>query len=359
MNQGMAASSPQAARESAQPAVPMQVPSTPPNRVLLLTSHLSTGPIKDTHSDGSFHFFGTLQQQLARFVDGLARTKAGADVELHLIHDDDKLSGMNRLSGVELHPMGVPFRLPPIDARYSAYWELLQRLDPPADTCIFMFDLADVELLRNPRSLCETHRDALFLESGQCDHDRPKHGHSARHHTLNHSLPRPPPPNTLKSVRYRDVANYLKHVQKRNNYTGTPRLDSFLDDGSERGRLMFNAGIQGGTWRVVEPYLADLIARLSVHWLRRASLEHAQNFIDMLVVNEIALERQRRGLPLISGYPVGPLNMPNRGIMCGADGLAPNASTQLSRMAADDYFFAHKRRWLPGKPPVYVIGGRR
>ena len=80
---------------------------------------------------GSFHFFGSLQHQLARLAASVAAANATSEVDLHLVHDDATLpSGV--LHGAVLHQVAVPWYLPPIDARYALYWELLQQLDPEA-----------------------------------------------------------------------------------------------------------------------------------------------------------------------------------------------------------------------------------
>lgn len=318
------------------------------SKVLLLSSYLKNGPIKDTHVDGSFHFFGTLKQQVHRFTASIALANATEHAELHVIHDDASLSDTSLPGGTKLHRLKLSYRLPPIDARYSAYWELLQQLDPPADSCIFMVDLSDVELLRSPWNLCEAAPETLFIESAQCDGPRKAARRDAVH-------PDEREAHHAQVVRFQNTANYLQRVQNWSNYSVTSRLATFLDEGCDGDRLMYNAGIQGGMWRVFEPYLSEIIARISVHWLRHASLQHAQNFVDMLVVNEVVNERLRRRQPVATGYPVGPLNMPSRGILCGEDAHAPDARGLLARMAASGYFFAHKRRWLPHKPPVYAI----
>lgn len=318
-------------------------------KVLLLSSYLSKGPIKDRHVDGSFHFFGTLQRQVRRFLASMELANATEHAELHLVHDDATLRDTALPGGIKLHRPKRSYRLPPIDARYHAYWEVLQQLDPPADTCIFIVDLADVELLRSPWGLCKAAPDTLFIESAQCDGSRKRKSTLANASHQHRSTP------PARAIAFQDSASYLRRVQSWNNYTVTSRLATFLGEGHDEGRLMYNAGIQGGTWRVLEPHLSEIITRISVHWLGHASLEHAQNFIDMLVVNEVVNERLRRRQPVATGYPAGSLNMPTRGILCGEDARDPDVRGRLARMAASGYFFAHKRMWLPGKPPVYAI----
>ena len=61
-------------------------------RVFLLTSYISNGPVKDTHTDGSFHFFGSLQQQVRGVVNSVAMANSTSDIELHVVHDDASLS---------------------------------------------------------------------------------------------------------------------------------------------------------------------------------------------------------------------------------------------------------------------------
>ena len=324
-------------------AAASNMPPLRPPKVMLLSSFLSNGPIQDTHRDGSFHFFGAIQQQVDRLVTSIKLANATKHAELHIIHDNPTFVHATVHGGARFHRLNGSYQLPPIDARYSAYWELLQQLDPPAETCVFIIDLADVELLRDPWSLCRREPEALFIESGQCD------GSKAAGSRL---------PNASAAVSFRGTAGYLRSVQQRNNYTGTPRLAAYLAEGLDGHMFMYNAGIQGGTWRVFESYLSEMIARVSVHWLRQSSREHDQNFIDMLVVNEVTSERLRKRQQVVTGYPVGPLNMPNRGILCGADALAPNVSGRLARMAATDYYFAHKRKWLPNKRPVYAWPSR-
>jgi len=304
-------------------------------RVIILSSLLVAGH-KNTHYDGSFGFFtsGKLDGHIKlvrRFLEHMSRAMRAnqSEHEMRVVTDFQgmpaQLYSRDGRAKASLQQVEA-INLPPIDSRYHLYLHLLQQLRPSPSDCIFAVDLADVEMLASPRELCLAHPEAVMIESGPCNG--------------------------------KDTGTWQRRIASLTNWSASRSYQAFLHDPKA---VRLSAGIHGGTWRTYKPFLLEMVGRIDHHWLTvgaKYGFEGLQNSVDMMVINEIPLMSQQL---VLTGYPFGPLNMPQAGRACNTPCVGKRDRSERCedfntvfrselRNMLPNYFFAHKRSLLPGKP---------
>lgn len=276
----------------------------------ILSAYLTTVP---TLHRGRFDQHTSLQ----KMVDVLlaqSRPGAMAGVRMAVVHDGH--ANRTRYRGVELVPTHVTSQqqmMQPQDERWGVYLrELHQSSD---DECVFLIDLADVRVLNDPHPLCDAHPEGLFAGSDWC---------------------------AAKEIKTWLRGRFLVDSHYGNRSAAGPLGAWFAD----RGRPVRNAGILGGRWRVLRPFLRDMVRATRSHYSSLEKLGLAMHGpVDMLVYNEqllLALQSE-----VYSGWPWGYVNLPMSAQMCHGH----NCST--ARTASVPYWTCVRSAILEMQPRYY------
>lgn len=208
----------------------------------------------------------------------------------------------------------------PADAlRYMHFAVVLGR--EPTWRCAFMIDLSDVAVFRIPP--CNAlPTDALFAAI---------------------------------DGKVKRWLNDVVHVTRYNESWSTP-FRSFLNEPTQQSRVLSCSTI-GGARKMLMPTLLEAVERMRAHRRRLGSgccggekaLSAAA--LDMLVWNELALDRR-----VISGFPVGPVNLPPWGDLGSAACQA--GSPHRTPTAADGVlgYSQCKHWWLNATRGYYWMG---
>ena len=221
---------------------------------------------------------------------------------------------------------------PPVDARWVAYDAIVRNLQLRADDCVFAVDLSDVGIIGNASELCERHPEAIMASSDTCA--------------------------------ARAVKRWLRSYARRANYTTSKRLDDFFLRKVAARQPLFNCAITGGRMGALEPFRQQMVRELRrYHQSMRAERMHRAStewlWVDMVVFNELLLRRinqthaNQSDQGVVSGYPVGPVNLPMWSLFCkkspcGTDfqgksiKMTSQCILQALREMAPRYYFSHK-----------------
>jgi len=281
-------------------------------------------------------------------------------VKLAMLHDEYELSTAGD-DAVSLHHIeSSTFHVPPSqtmaanDYRWLVFEAFIRTAVPQHrayDDCIVIVDVSDVGMIGNVTRLCEHYPQAIFAASDSC-------GVSGS----------------------RGVKAWLKNQAARANFSlaSTPWLQSFLTARHTTVPVVFNCGIMGGRRNILLPFLHAMATGIRAHY---SSQPAAWKLVDMLVFNDLVLrrlaedeealhQRSRDGLlwnqTVVTGWPLGPLNLPMWSSFCGQDECSrrPNTSAlphahrsdechrRLMLRMAPAYFFSHKVPYLQYPLPV-------
>ena len=267
---------------------------------------------------------------------------------LHLV-TDSLSAAVPPLPGVVLHSYEsadpTDAALTAIDVRWLAYLHVLSRVAPADDDCVFAIDSTDVGIIGNASVLCERHPDAIYVGSDSCD------------------------PRKL-------ATSLLEHARSA-HLRLSPRVGLFFEDAA-KGRLgirprehpVYNAGIVGGRWRVWAPFVREVGRRIRAAARRAHGVGGGAHEVDMLVMNEMLLERRAQGGHVHTGWPFGHVNLPMLSSFCDRSTCTRPPLTNDAAAArehnrkqgecmrrtmlgmAPNYFFVHKTAWLEHPTPL-------
>ena len=209
----------------------------------------------------------------------LERSSGVCRSNVHLIHDELELTD-SHAHGVQLHRFEPNASLLGNDVRWSLFANVLGWIKWD---CAFAVDLTDVSVLCLPACMPGS---VLAVASDVCS------GGSS----VKRWLRRP--------------AGNLRPTLGEN-----ARFDRFLEDRS----LLANSGVVGGHRSVFGPALGRLVQRLEHHWVQ-SPRHRLKAGADMVLWNWEALS----GIPIITGYPTGPVNLPMWGKLATEPPGAPN-----------------------------------
>jgi hypothetical protein len=253
--------------------------------------------------------------RMFRAVDFLLRKSTGlccAGVFLHVIHNLASLEDGHIHRNVTYHSFParqrtVPLPLMPMnDLRFILMDSLLERM---AWDCAYSIDLTDVDVMRVP-ACRQLPPDRLVIGTDTCG--------------MRSWLVKRAELIGLNESWEREAAGFRSFLQS----TGKSNCPK-------------NTGVIGGRREVFIPALRSVAHRLRKLW-ERPPREVAAG-ADMVVWNELAFKRGDRAL--ITGYPLGPVNLPSR--------VVP---TPTARSASAAMQVAHGRYSLVQRPNCAVYG---
>lgn len=315
-------------------------------------------------------------------------------VRLTIVHDDAEVQSLSAqdaeyVSLIRVVPESITRvrTMAANDLRWLAWESVLVSDDPrgasfrtDAAACIMGIDVGDVGVINNFNTLCAQYPDAVLAASDSC-------GVSGS----------------------RGVRSWLRRVATLANFSlaTAPWLHDFLTLRS-RVPVVFNCGIVGGRRPTFTLIVRDMAAAIRRHYNMHPG---AYRLVDMLVFNELVLRRlateretltpalvstatrhsemrKSQDIPLrwntsvVTGWPLGPLNLPMFGSFCGRDpcsnplpaalnasstGIATSSKAKkhvheassgavclrhLMLKLAPAYFFVHKVPYLQFPLPV-------
>ncbi len=252
---------------------------TPPydrtNRTIVVTAFLKGS------SAGHLGSFKSSMSHLLKHVDLFVRRSPGicSASQLHVVHDIEYYRHNASRKGVHLHYFPAVSTMPPGDARWSMFAQVLRAAERDVHggwECAWAVDLTDVDVLRLPPCSAAYYGEAqLAIGTDAC---------------------------ALRPAWLRDVA-------QRANYTArlSAPMRALIDDRSRR--QIRNCGLVGGLRAVLLPAIERMSERMRRHYSEDPRPPHVP--MDMLFWNEYALGWEASGRPpLVSGYPRGPVNLP-------------------------------------------------
>ena len=269
------------------------------------------------------------QEALAKFSES-ATADTGLNegwLQVHLLHDSTELAPrIETRTGAVLHRLPSPIRvgnasLPATDARWAAYGHFLRTERPPSSACVFMVDISDVRLLRDPSGLCRAHPNALFVGGDICNGVGP-------------------------------VA-FLQFQTDRTGYRASGRLRTLMQTAHRRNAQLrrpyvHNAGVLGGRLAVLEPFRRHLASATREHYARAGAT--SSSVMDAALLNDLMLSYEGE---VIGGFPRGVVTLPMAGDPCVRPKF--NAFCTASRVenctakaliaamvTSGRYFFSHK-----------------
>lgn len=286
----------------------------------------------------------------------LRRARVG-DVVLTIVHDAENASVVDSLhNGVALLRLDDDLAslsgIAANDLRWLAYERLLDARwsGIHANDCVVAIDLGDVGLIGNATALCDRHPTAILAGSDSCGIDGA-----------------------------RGVKTWLQSQAHHANYSlasSAPWLRYFLHHRSSVG-VVFNCGIAGGQRSHFAPFVREMADAIRQH---HAQYPVAWRVIDMIVFNEIVLRRlalhpsqlgaatpgeqalsqarERLGWnrSVVTGWPLGGLNLPMFASFCGRDPCSFRTSTSAELQSRIPQSGADcLRRHVLRMAPAYVF----
>lgn len=227
------------------------------------------------------------------------------ELQFHVIHDlhEEAVRVLEVPPRIRLHrirrSMLPPVPMPPMDARWRAFREVVRRERLRAEDCAFAVDISDTNVVGNVSALCERHPAALLAASDVC---------SARSSKL-----------------------WLAKQAKLAGYNMSAGLHDFLL-GSGRFLPLHNSGVLGGRLPVFKRLLGAMVSSVERHHLAReaaasggggggggvlspSSPPRSGIPVDMLSLNAIAVGWNGS---IVSGYPRGAVSLPMWGNLCAS-----------------------------------------
>jgi len=240
---------------------------------------------------------------------------------LQVFHDGVQTPAMEadvaalRSGGVTIHAVAPDPTVLGNDRRYLLFERLLRRDDSYG--CAFLLDM-DVHVLVLPPCRWLTRARKLVVGS-----------------------------DDLKPDSVRGVRAWLRSKATALQYNYTDRMRNFLapngDDFRNAHRhLCFTCAIVGGPKSVLLPALHDVVQAYKATWAANVTKQMMVG-LDMLLWNNAALAHQE-SRRLVSGYPLGPVNLPQNWHPWahGVRGLDRPGSLAWIRKTYGLYWFSHK-----------------
>jgi len=311
-------------------------------RTLVLTAFLRGSA--SGHDGGSF----STATNLLKHVSGLVRRSPGLCGEgtLHVVHDNERFRHNETYGIARLHYFAADPSMPPRDARWRMFAHVLRSEAAGGWECAWATDMTDVDVLRLPPCSTSYYGEArLAVGTDACG---------------------------LKPAWLRDVA-------RRANYTlASSALRAFLNERDHqvhRRRQTLNCGLVGGLRATILPLIDQMSDRMARHHGQVPPPPHIP--MDMLFWNEVVLEMEaQRRAPIVSGYPLGPVNLPMWGGLSDQTAFCPrHADPWLGQRVVcsgqckvawvnatiGHYWFGHKLKswWTRFNADELKRGGRR
>ena len=281
-----------------------------------------------------------LEQHVNMFLSGSPATVAAlaeGTLRMFVVHDIPS-KATTRYRNITLLRLAESMRLPRIpanDARWSAFVHAWPTLGIAPKACVFTIDWPDVKVATGEvHHACAAHPAAIFVGSDICD--------------------------------ARGVKRWMRGLVWAANYSASADLQALLGGIHGGSGSVFNCGIMGGVADVFAPFMASIVQRTALYYeghpwqagmcrcpgAANYSGSDGRTMIDMVIVNELVLERARRGEEVVTGWPHGPLNAPMTGNLCrrykcSPDLIQTGAGRAVCRREAlanlsRSHFFRHK-----------------
>ena len=225
---------------------------------------------------GSFATASNLLKHISLFV---RRSPGLCNLSMvHVVHDQEKYRPNASYLGVNLHYFPNGGVMPPGDARWAMFASVLQGFDDDDNAwrCAWLVDMTDVDVLRLPPCSKQFYGHAgLAVGTDAC---------------------------ALRPT-------WLRETAIRGNYSvSSPALQAFFH-GQHAGRKQtLNCGLVGGLRDAILTAVEQMSRRLARHHLVVPPPPYVP--MDMVVLNQLALELEAVNGPLVTGYPLGPVNLP-------------------------------------------------
>lgn len=243
---------------------------------VVLTAFLTAAPNVHIGSFGNSGH-GGVRAALTAF---LQRSPGLCPSNLHVVHDSTLVAD-TQLFNVSLHRFAPNLTVLGNDVRWDLFAHVLRRI---AWDCAFAVDLTDISVLCLPT--CHPGR-GLIVGSDDCSLG------TAR---------------WLHRVAGRFDAKTNGTISTTNDGVGA----SLWRFSHNKSAMVSNCGIVGGHRSVLEPALDKMVAQLHTHWDESRQTRLLPG-ADMVLWNWAVHMRLASGLPVVTGYPIGPVNLPMHG----------------------------------------------